>query len=66
MSVAYSSRGDSASVSPLHAPSCRILDEGRLVARGRHAELMESAERYRRMWQAQQSIKQWHVGVAHA
>jgi len=40
-----------------------VLDGGRLVEHGTHTELLRTdAEtgRYRRMWAAQQRVKQWH------
>ncbi|WP_142850386.1 ABC transporter ATP-binding protein [Telmatospirillum sp. J64-1] len=38
-----------------------VLEEGRLVESGRHEELLAAAGRYRRMWDAQQKVKHWHV-----
>ncbi|MBZ9558532.1 MULTISPECIES: ABC transporter ATP-binding protein [unclassified Modicisalibacter] len=38
-----------------------VLEDGQLVERGCHAELMESSGCYRRMWEAQQRVKNWHV-----
>ncbi|MBK1715556.1 ABC transporter ATP-binding protein [Rubrivivax gelatinosus] len=40
-----------------------VLDEGRLVQQGRHDELLAEPGRYRTMWQAQQQVKDWHVGA---
>jgi len=40
-----------------------VLDAGRLVQRGTHAQLLQEQGRYRRMWQAQQQAKNWHVGA---
>ena len=39
-----------------------VIDEGRVVESGRHAELLAGNGRYARMWQAQQSVKHWRVG----
>jgi len=41
-----------------------VLDDGLLVESGRHAELMAADGRYRRMWEAQQKVKHWHVGTS--
>jgi len=42
-----------------------VLDAGRLVEHGKHADLLQAeAGRYRRMWAAQQRVKQWHVGTS--
>lgn len=38
-----------------------VIDEGRVVESGRHAELLAGNGRYARMWQAQQSVKHWRV-----
>lgn len=40
-----------------------VLDDGQLVESGRHGELMAADGRYRRMWDAQQRVKHWHVGA---
>ncbi len=37
-----------------------VLDDGCLVEQGRHAELLEEHSRYRRLWEAQAGIKNWH------
>lgn len=37
-----------------------VLDDGRLVEHGRHAELLENEGRYRRLWEAQARVKDWH------
>jgi len=39
-----------------------VLDGGQLVQSGTHAQLLQQEGRYRRMWQAQQQVKNWHVG----
>jgi len=39
-----------------------VLDQGRVMEAGRHADLLARKGRYARMWQAQQSVKEWHVG----
>lgn len=41
-----------------------VIDDGRVVEAGRHAELLAGNGRYARMWQAQQSVKHWRVGEA--
>jgi len=38
-----------------------VLDEGRLVERGQHADLLQANGRYAAMWQAQERVKRWHV-----
>jgi len=39
-----------------------VLDEGRIAQTGTHEQLLAQAGRYRAMWDAQQRVKQWHVG----
>jgi len=39
-----------------------VLDQGRVMEAGRHADLLARKGRYARMWQAQQRVKAWHVG----
>lgn len=36
-----------------------VFDEGRIVARGTHSELLESSALYRSMWQAHQTAQNW-------
>ncbi|EMK3529650.1 ABC transporter ATP-binding protein [Pseudomonas aeruginosa] len=38
-----------------------VIDEGQVVEAGRHADLLARGGRYARMWQAQQSAKNWHA-----
>lgn len=38
-----------------------VLDQGRLVQQGRHAELLAQDGRYAAMWAAQLRVKGWHV-----
>jgi len=38
-----------------------VVDDGRLVERGRHADLLQTGGRYSAMWQAQERVKRWHV-----
>ncbi|EMV8752473.1 ATP-binding cassette domain-containing protein, partial [Escherichia coli] len=38
-----------------------VIDEGQVVEAGRHADLLARGSRYARMWQAQQSAKNWHA-----
>lgn len=40
-----------------------VLDEARLVEQGRHEELLATQGRYRRLWDAQQRAKRWHVSA---
>ncbi|MEM6989213.1 MAG: ABC transporter ATP-binding protein [Myxococcota bacterium] len=39
-----------------------VLDQGRMVATGSHAELLERCTVYRRMWDAQQAAAGWTLG----
>ena len=39
-----------------------LLDEGRIVACGRHEELHSKSDLYRQMWQDQEYINQWGLG----
>ncbi|WP_418646749.1 ABC transporter ATP-binding protein [Thauera butanivorans] len=39
-----------------------VIDGGRVVEAGRHGEMLADNGRYARMWQAQQSAKNWHAG----
>jgi len=38
-----------------------VLEEGRLIERGRHADLLAAGGRYRAMWDAQQAVKTWRL-----
>lgn len=38
-----------------------VLDDARLAEWGRHIELLTAKGRYRAMWEAQQSVKAWHI-----
>uniref|UniRef100_UPI00333E4AE7 ABC transporter ATP-binding protein n=1 Tax=Castellaniella defragrans TaxID=75697 RepID=UPI00333E4AE7 len=38
-----------------------VIDDGKVIEAGRHAELLAGKGRYARMWQAQQSAKNWHA-----
>jgi len=40
-----------------------VIDDGRVIERGHHADLLTQQGRYARMWQAQQSARDWHVGM---
>ena len=46
------------------ADAILVVEDGRLVQRGTHAELLEKGGRYRDMWQAQQGTKEWHFASA--
>ncbi|WP_028305297.1 ABC transporter ATP-binding protein [Oceanospirillum maris] len=41
-----------------------VIDKGELAESGKHQELLANQGRYARMWQAQQSIKEWHITSA--
>jgi ATP-binding cassette subfamily B protein len=41
-----------------------VLEDGGLVESGRHEDLLATSGRYRRMWDAQQRVKLWHVKAA--
>jgi ATP-binding cassette subfamily B protein len=43
------------------ADTILVLDEGRLVERGKHGELMTKDGRYAAMWNAQQQAQRWRV-----
>lgn len=43
-----------------------VLEDGQLVESGNHAKLMTADGRYRKMWDAQQRVKQWHISSAKA
>jgi len=40
-----------------------VLDNGQIVQSGTHHALLQQEGRYKRMWAAQQSVKNWHVGA---
>lgn len=40
-----------------------VIDGGRLVEQGQHAELLAAGGRYRAMWEAQARAKAWHLGA---
>ncbi|MBX3226972.1 MAG: ABC transporter ATP-binding protein [Labilithrix sp.] len=40
-----------------------VLEDGRVVQEGRHAELLRAGGRYGAMWAAQERVKEWHVGA---
>ncbi|MBU4191492.1 MAG: ABC transporter ATP-binding protein/permease [Proteobacteria bacterium] len=42
------------------ADTILVIDDGKLVQQGGHAELLAQAGRYRSMWEAQQGVKDWH------
>jgi ABC-type transport system involved in cytochrome bd biosynthesis fused ATPase/permease subunit len=44
--------------------SILVLDGGRLVEQGRHAELLARGGVYATLWQCQQQAQQWQVGAA--
>ncbi|WP_241648557.1 MULTISPECIES: ABC transporter ATP-binding protein [unclassified Pseudodesulfovibrio] len=46
------------------ADAILVLEEGKIVQQGAHAELLENGGRYRNMWEAQQSVKDWHFATA--
>jgi ATP-binding cassette subfamily B protein len=39
-----------------------VLDQGRLAARGRHADLLVSSPLYARLWQAHNAARDWRFG----
>lgn len=43
-----------------------VLEDGRLVESGCHDDLLAVSGRYRRMWEAQQRVKNWHVNATGA
>lgn len=48
-----------------HAHRIVVLDGGRVVGTGRHAELLDQCPTYRRLWQAQEQARVWRLS-AHA
>lgn len=46
----------------LHADQILVLDEGRIVGRGTHRELVETCEEYREIAKSQLSEKEWKGG----
>jgi len=40
-----------------------VLDNGQIVQSGTHQALLQQEGRYARMWEAQQSVKNWQVGA---
>jgi ATP-binding cassette, subfamily B, bacterial IrtB/YbtQ len=40
-----------------------VLADGRIIERGRHAELLADGGRYARMWEAQTKARHWWVGA---
>ena len=47
----------------LHADQILVLDEGRIVGRGRHSELMETCPEYQEIATSQLSQKELAVGT---
>lgn len=48
--------------SVVHADQILVLDGGRLVEQGRHAELLARGGVYATLWQCQQQAQQWQLG----
>lgn len=44
-----------------HADQIIVLDEGRIVEKGKHAELLALNRMYKRLWEAQSQAKGWKV-----
>ncbi|MET7640826.1 ABC transporter ATP-binding protein [Streptomyces sp. NPDC005438] len=44
-----------------HADQILVLDEGRIIARGRHAELLDGCALYRRFWNERKSAADWRL-----
>ncbi|MEM6500733.1 MAG: ABC transporter ATP-binding protein [Cyanobacteria bacterium P01_C01_bin.89] len=42
-----------------------VVDQGRIVARGTHQELLETCNLYRHQWESHQSAKDWQLGQSH-
>lgn len=43
-----------------------VIDGGRLVEQGRHADLLAAGGRYRAMWESQMRVKDWHLSAGAA
>jgi len=39
-----------------------VIDDGELVEKGTHSDLLEKQGKYTALWQAQLSSKEWHIG----
>ncbi|WP_245619932.1 ABC transporter ATP-binding protein [Desulfobacter vibrioformis] len=39
-----------------------VIDDGELVEKGTHSDLLEKQGKYNALWQAQLSSKEWHIG----
>ncbi|KAM3114319.1 ABC transporter ATP-binding protein [Phormidesmis sp. 146-33] len=40
-----------------------VLENGQIVERGTHTELMSNGDRYALLWQTQQQSRQWHIAA---
>lgn len=49
-----------------HADQILVLEAGRVIEKGTHEHLIKMAGRYSDLWQAQQSIKDWHFASSEA
>lgn len=47
-----------------HADRILVLDQGRLVEQGRHADLIERGGLYARLWAAQQQARDWELTIS--
>jgi ATP-binding cassette subfamily B protein len=44
------------------ADKIMVMDNGKIIESGKHAELLAREGKYFNMWSAQQSVKSWHIG----
>ncbi len=47
----------------VNADQICVLDKGRLVSRGRHEELLQSCEQYKKLWEAAESSVNWGLNA---
>ncbi|MBN9574363.1 ABC transporter ATP-binding protein [Alicycliphilus denitrificans] len=47
-----------------HADRILVLDQGKLVEQGRHADLIERGGLYARLWAAQQQARDWELTIS--